>query len=107
MELIEAELSDRILGACVRVHRAQGPGFLESVDEEALAVEFVCSGIAFERQKLVVVVDEDHPVGEHRLDFLAAGRVVLELKACKAIDDVHLAISKSYLSLSPRLRFAG
>ena len=55
MELVEAELSDRILGACVRVHRALGPGFLESLYEEALAIEFLRSGIAFQRQKLVVV----------------------------------------------------
>jgi GxxExxY protein len=55
MELIEAELSHRIIGCCIEVHRVLGPGFVEKVYEEAVAVEFARAGLAFERQKLVVV----------------------------------------------------
>lgn len=97
MELIEAELSHRIIGCCIEVHRVLGPGFLEKVYEEAVAVEFARTGLAFERQKLVVVYYADQPVGEHRLDFLVEARVILELKACRGLEDVHFAIARSYL----------
>ena len=97
MELIEAQLSEKIIGCSVQVHRVLGPGFLEKVYEKALAIELPKADINFERQKLVVVRYEEKPVGEHRLDFLIESRVVLELKACKDIEDIHLATARSYL----------
>jgi GxxExxY protein len=105
MELIEAELSQRIIGCCIQVHRTLGPGFLERVYEEALAIELAGSGIAFERQKQLDIHYDGKPVGEYRLDYLIEGRVVLELKACKEIDDIHLATARSYLKAS-RLQLA-
>lgn len=95
--MVEAELSNRIIGCCIQVHRVLDPGFVEKVYEEALAIELTRAGFRFERQKLVVVIYEGAPVGEHRLDLLVESRVVLELKACKEIEDVHLAIARSYL----------
>jgi len=97
MELIEAELSNRIIGCCINVHRALGPGFLEKVYEEAVAIELAKNGLKFERQKLVVIYYDGAPVGEHRLDFLVEARVVLELKTCSEINDVFLAVAKSYV----------
>ena len=97
MELIEAELSDRIIGCCIRVHRSLGPGFLESIYEEALAIEFAKTVVLFERQKVIVISYDGKPIGEHRIDYLVAARVILELKACKGIDDIHLAVARSYL----------
>ena len=97
MELIEAELSERIIGCCIRVHRTLGPGFLEKVYEEALAIELAKGGLGFERQKTVALLYDGKPIGEHRLDYLIDARVVLELKACKDIEDIHLATARSYL----------
>ena len=97
MELIESELSERIIGCCINVHRVLGPGFLEKVYEEALAIDMTKADLAFERQKLVVVTYQRKPVGEHRLDYVVAGRAVLELKACKDFEDIHLATARSYL----------
>ncbi|HTB81171.1 MAG TPA: GxxExxY protein [Opitutaceae bacterium] len=97
MQLIQAELPEQIIGCGLRVHRALGPGFLEKVYEEALAIELVKAGFSFERQKIIVVLYEQKPVGEHRLDLLIESRVVVELKACKEIEDVHLATARSYL----------
>ncbi len=97
MELIEAELSGRIIGCCMRVHQVLGPGFLEKVYEEAQAIELAKTGLAFERQKTVVLLYDGKPVREHRLDYLISARVVLELKACKEIEDIHLATARSYL----------
>jgi GxxExxY protein len=97
MELIESELSEKIIGCCIRVHKALGPGFLEKIYEEALCIELAKAGMMFDRQKLVVVAYDGKPVGEHRLDLVVAARVVVELKACKGIDDIHLATTRSYL----------
>jgi GxxExxY protein len=97
MPLIEEELSERILGCCIRAHRTLGPGFLEKVYEEALAIELAKAGLCFERQKTVVIYYDQKPVGEHRLDLLIESRVIIELKACKEIEDVHLATARSYL----------
>ena len=97
MELIEKELSDRLLNAAIEVHRVLGPGFLESIYETALAHELQKRGHKVERQKIVPVIYDDCIVGEHRLDLLIDDRVILELKACKAIEDIHLATARSYL----------
>ena len=95
--MIEGELSERIIGCCIRLHRALGPGFLEKVYEEALAIELAKDRLAFERQKILVLMYDAQPIGEHRLDLLVEARVVVELKACKAIEDIHLATARSYL----------
>lgn len=54
-------------------------------------------GLRYERQKTIVVFYDGKPIGEHRLDLLLEGLVVLKLKATAAIEDVHLATAKSYL----------
>ena len=91
------ELTDRIIAAAIHVHRELGPGFLESVYEEALAVEFALSGIQFIRQKPIALFYKDHQIGEHRLDFLVEHKIIVELKAISALDDIHFAIGRSYL----------
>lgn len=95
--LKNAELTDRIIAAAIAVHRELGPGFIESVYEEALALEFAAQGISFERQKVVPVFYREKQVGEHRLDFFVAGIAVLELKAAKALEDIHFAVVRSYM----------
>src|SRR6476661_9375829 len=95
--LRNAETTEEIIASAIRVHRALGPGFLESVYEEALAVEFALSGIQFIRQHPVPLFYRDHQVGEHRLDFLVEGKIVVELKAISQLEDIHFAIGRSYL----------
>lgn len=97
MELIEHELTDQLLNAAVSVHRELGPGFLESIYEAALAHELTKRGHTVERQKPVPVFYDGVVVGEHRLDLLINEKIVIELKTCKAIDDIHLATARSYL----------
>jgi len=91
------ELTDRIISAAIRVHRDLGPGFLENIYEEALAVEFALSGIQFIRQKAISLFYKDHQIGEHRLDFLVEGKIIVELKAISALEDSHFAVGRSYL----------
>src|SRR5213080_3458709 len=95
--LRDSKLTEQIIAAAIRVHRALGPGFLESVYEEALAVEFALSGIQFIRQYPVPLFYRDHQIGEHRLDFLVEGKIVVELKAISQLEDIHFAIGRSYL----------
>ena len=63
-------LTERIIGAAIRVHTELGPGFLESLYEEALSVELRLLGIGFERQKPVPIFYRGQPIGEHRVDLL-------------------------------------
>ena len=63
--LRDSKLTEQIIAAAIRVHRALGPGFLESIYEEALAVEFALSGIQFIRQYPVPLFYRDHQIGEH------------------------------------------
>ena len=97
MELQNKHLTERIISAAIRVHKELGPGFLETMYEEALAIELAAAGLTFERQKLLPVFYREHLIGEHRLDFLVEGKVIVELKAISALDDIHFAIVRSYL----------
>ncbi|HEY3661901.1 MAG TPA: GxxExxY protein [Chthoniobacterales bacterium] len=96
-ELENRALREQIIDAAVRVHRELGPGFLESIYEEALSVELRLLGLPFERQKPVPVFYRGHAIGEHRLDLLVDSRIVVELKAISALENVHFAIVRSYL----------
>ena len=90
-------LTQKIIGAAIEVHKSLGCGLLESIYEEALAVEFALSGIQFIRQHPIPLFYRDHQVGEHRLDFLVEEKIVVELKAVSELEDIHFAIGRSYL----------
>ena len=96
-KLRDSETTESIIAAAIAVHRELGPGFLESIYEQALAVEFALRGIAFIRQHPVPLFYRDHQIGEHRLDFLVDNKIVVELKAVEALENVHFAIVRSYL----------
>jgi GxxExxY protein len=96
-ELGNSDLSGRVIEAAIAVHSSLGPGFLESVYEKALAVELEARGIAFERQKVIHVRHRDVPVGEHRLDFLVEGVLLVEMKAVAALDPVFFVVARSQM----------
>ena len=100
MGLGNFELSERVIAAAIRVHKELGPGFLDSMYEEALAIEFAHAGILFERQKLLPVFYREHVIGQHRLDLLVEGKLILELKAISQLEKIHFAIVRSYLKAS-------
>ncbi len=91
------ELSGRIIEAALAVHKALGPGFLESIYHSAMRTALRHRGIMYESQKGVSIFFEGEEAGEHCLDLLVEGQVVVELKAIKALDDIHFAQLKSYL----------
>ena len=85
-ELRDRQITQEHIGAAIAVHTELGPGFLESVYEQALAVEFAIRGIAFVRQKPIPLFYKDHQIGEHRLDFLVEDKIVIELKAVEHLE---------------------
>ena len=87
----------RLVEAAVEVHRHLGPGYVESVYEQALAVELGLRGVSFERQAAFRVDYKGHDVGEGRMDFLVERCLIVELKAIERITDVHVAQALSYL----------
>ena len=97
MELANARLTERIIAAAIRVHKELGPGFLEIMYEQAMAIEIAAAGIAFERQKLLPIFYREHLIGEHRLDLVVEGKLIVELKAISNLEDIHYAIVRSYL----------
>lgn len=91
------ELAKVVVDACIEVHKALGPGYLESVYEEALAAELRLRNVPFERQKTIHVEYKGIPVGEARLDFLVGGLLIVELKAVESLAPIHSAQIISYL----------
>jgi GxxExxY protein len=95
--LIHEELTSRIIACAIEVHKTLGPGFLESIYEAALTIELRRAGLYVEQQKMLPVTYRDIPIGEHRLDLLVERKVVAELKAISALEDIHFAVVRSYL----------
>jgi len=90
-------LTEKIIGCAIEVHKRLGPGFLESIYENAFVVELQKKELPFVKQKEVVVEYDGIEVGKHRLDLFVADTIVVELKAVKNIEDIHFAIVRSYL----------
>ena len=97
VELGHKDLSARVIEAAIAVHSALGPGFIESVYENALCVELAARGIEFEQQKIVKILHRGVEVGEHRLDLLVEGCMLIELKAVKEIEDIFFTIGRSQM----------
>src|SRR5262245_6892386 len=91
------ELSGRALAAAIEVHKALGPGFVEAIYQRAMEVSLRHRGIPYEQQKEIHVFFEGVDVGVQRLDRVVDAQLILELKAVKALEDVHFAQLRSYL----------
>ena len=105
MELVVCsdDLIERVIGAAIEVHRELGPGLLESVYEQALMVELTDRRIQAVRQVEIPVVYKQHDLGlGFRADILVEQSLIVELKACVALEPIHLAQIMTYQKL---LRF--
>jgi GxxExxY protein len=97
----ENKVTEQIIGAAIEVHRALGPGLLESAYEECLVYELTQRRVAFERQKPIpVVYKEVHLDCGFRLDLLVENLVIVELKAVSQFEPVHEAQLLTYLKLT-------
>lgn len=94
-------LSNRVIGCALEVHRALGPGLLESAYERCLAHELERNGIAFAAQQPLPIKYKDvHLDCGYRVDLLVAGKLVLELKAVERVQSIHEAQLLTYMKLA-------
>jgi len=91
------ELTERVIGAAIEVHRILGPGLLESIYEEALCREFELRDIPFKRQVAVDIVYKDRTIQGQKLDLLAFDQIVIEIKSVRLVPEVATAQLLSYL----------
>ena len=101
--LYEKDLTSQIIGAAIEVHRALGPGLLESAYQTCLAREFSLRGLHFEQEKPLPVEYKGTKLDcGYRVDFLVDDKVVVELKSVDAIHKIHEAQLLTYLKLMER-----
>jgi GxxExxY protein len=96
-EVVLNDLTDRIIGCALTVSNALGAGFLEKVYENALAHELRKAGLAVAQQHGVTVTYDGVLAGEYAVDLLVQGAVIVELKATKAVAEIHRAQCINYL----------
>jgi len=97
MEYAYSDITGKIIGAAMKVHRFLGNGFQEVIYQRALAIEFERQGIAFEREMEMPIFYEDIEIGTRRVDFFVEQKIMVELKAKSQLENIHLAQAINYL----------
>ena len=96
-EEIKDDLTYKIIGCAMKVHKTLGNGFQEVIYQRALAIELNNNGIEFIRECEMPIHYEGEEIGTRRVDFLVEGEVLVELKALVKLEDVNLAQGLNYL----------
>ena len=91
------EITEKIIGAAMKVHAALGNGFQEVIYQRAMEIELKESHVEFAREFSMKVYYKNYEIGERRVDFFVEGKIMVELKAIIALENVHLAQAKNYL----------
>ena len=92
-----SDLTGRIIGCAMEVHRYMGNGFQEVVYQRALSIELNMNGISHQREMEMPLSYKGFPIGKRRVDFFIENTIMLEIKAVKELEDVHLAQAINYL----------
>lgn len=101
--MTENELSNIVIGEAIYVHKTLGPGLLESVYEECLCYKLIQKGISIQRQKPIPLVFEGIKLEcGFRCDIIVDEKLILEIKAVEALNDLHLAQVLTYLKLTDK-----
>jgi GxxExxY protein len=95
--MVGNELTYKIIGCAMQVHKKLGPGFQEVIYQRCLAMELDKIPLKFEREKEVKIFYDGIEVGKRRSDFVVANQIVVELKAIIKLEDDHLAQAKNYV----------
>ena len=93
----QSELTGKIIGCAMEVHKILGNGFQEVVYQRAMAIEMARQDLAYSREHEMQIYYKGQEIGTRRVDFFVAGIVMVELKAITQIDDVHIAQAINYL----------
>lgn len=97
----ENELSNIVIGLAIKVHKALGPGLLESAYRESLFYEINKAGLYVEKEKPMPLIYEEVKLDiGYRIDLMVEHKLVLELKSVEGLNEVHLAQLLTYLKLS-------
>ena len=94
-----SELTAKIIGCAITVHKILGSGFQEVIYQRALEIEMTLAGIAFSREFEMPIFYREEQIGTRRVDFVGEGTVSVELKAVIELEDVHLAQAINYLEV--------
>lgn len=97
-DVLYPELSYEIMAIAFEVHNKLGPGFVESIYREAMVCDLETRPMPFEREKVIQVVYKGRVIGTHRLDLVIDNKIILELKAVSALNDVFKQQLLSYLN---------
>ena len=98
--MTENEISSRILGCAIDIHKSLGPGLLESAYQECLYYKLQKEGLRVEKEKAMpLIYEEVHLDCGYRIDLLVENKVVIELKSVEALTDVHMAQTLTYMKL--------
>jgi len=92
-----SELTSKIIGCAMTVHKTLGNGFQEVIYQRSLEIEMALAGIAFSREFEMPIYYRDEQIGTRRVDFLVEGLISVELKAITKLEDVHFAQAINYL----------
>ncbi|MDR0830535.1 MAG: GxxExxY protein [Prevotellaceae bacterium] len=92
-----SDLTSKIIGCAMAVHKILGNGFQEVIYQRALAIELELAGISFKREFEMPVHYRERPVGTRRVDFLVEGIISVELKTITTLENVNLAQAINYL----------
>jgi GxxExxY protein len=92
-----SELTSKIIGCAINVHKSLGNGFQEVIYQRALGIEMKLLNLTFSREFEMPIFYRDERIGTRRVDFLVEGIVSVELKAITKIEDVHFAQAINYL----------
>ena len=92
-----SELTSKIIGCALTVHKTLGNGFQEVIYQRTLAIEMNISGLGFSREFEMPIFYREEQIGTRRVDFLVDGVISVELKAITKLDDVHFAQAINYL----------
>ncbi|MCZ2395794.1 MAG: GxxExxY protein [Chitinophagales bacterium] len=92
-----SELTGKIIGCAMTVHKTLGNGFQEVIYQRALAIEMQLAGLSFNREFEMPIFYREEQIGTRRVDFLVEAVVSVELKAVTKLEEVHLAQAINYL----------
>ncbi|MBF0549141.1 MAG: GxxExxY protein [Deltaproteobacteria bacterium] len=95
-----SELTGKVIGCAMEVHRVLGQGFQEVIYQRALAIEMSKLNIGFSREHKMNIPYKGENIGTRRVDFLVEGQIMVEIKAMVQLEDVHLAQAINYLEAS-------
>src|SRR5438045_1158695 len=92
-----SDITEKIIGCCMRVHNKLGNGFQEVIYQRALAIELTKINLPFEREVEMPIFYYEQNIGTRRVDFIVSEKISVEIKAVSKLDNVHLAQALNYL----------